>query len=76
MFKLYQTDAGVRQQLVVIGFRMSACYLLLYLTDFVNEFFLSNTCGLPSLQPLLLVNLPGHCILLMSKNSLMFIMNK
>lgn len=39
MFKLYQTDAGVRQQLVVIGFRMSACYLLLYASDCVNEFF-------------------------------------
>jgi len=56
MFQLYQTDAGVRQQLVVIGFRMSACYLLLYATDCVNEFFLSNTCGSPSLQPLLLVS--------------------
>ena len=39
MVKLYQTDAGVRQQLVVIGFCMSACYLLLYATDCVNEFF-------------------------------------
>ena len=39
MFMFYRIDAGVRQQLVVICFRMSVYCFLLYVTDCVNELF-------------------------------------